>query len=113
MKILQLIEEYNFVRSYEVVSFKKWDTGFYHNIRIDIRDGTCLYAREYVDEQQRNYSYHWQDPGQSLLARWDNSPHHKNIVTFPHHRHTRDDKIIESREITLKEILEYIKESLE
>ncbi len=38
---------------------------------------------------------------------WDNSPHHRNIKTFPHHKHVGD-KIELSHEIKLEEVLIYI-----
>jgi hypothetical protein len=33
------------------------------------------------------YSCHWQRADGSLIRRWDNAPHYREIVTFPHHVH--------------------------
>jgi hypothetical protein len=33
------------------------------------------------------YKYQWQFENGELIARWDNVPHHHEIVTFPHHMH--------------------------
>ncbi|MGZ8218021.1 toxin-antitoxin system TumE family protein [Methylomagnum sp.] len=33
------------------------------------------------------YSFHWQRADGSLVRRWDNAPHHREIATFPHHLH--------------------------
>ncbi|MCD6471556.1 hypothetical protein J7K55_00280 [Candidatus Aerophobetes bacterium] len=45
------------------------------------------------------------------FLKWDNSPHHQHIKTFPHHKHTP--KIEESEEISLEDILKLIEEKLE
>ena len=50
-----------------------------------------MYIKEYVDVNERNYSYHWQDKNQKLILRWDNSPHHKDVLTFPHHKHQNEE----------------------
>jgi hypothetical protein len=67
--------------------------------------------REYVSEIDYLYSYHWQDENGSLRIRWDNSPHHRHITTFPHHKHTTP-KIEESKEIGLEDVLSVIEEKL-
>jgi len=35
-----------------------------------------------------NYSYHWQNKNGKMIIRWDNDPHHKNLKTYPHHKHS-------------------------
>ncbi|WP_456341879.1 toxin-antitoxin system TumE family protein [Thermovibrio sp.] len=39
--------------------------------------------------------------------RWDNAPYHKNIRTYPHHKHIND-KVEESFETTCERILTVI-----
>ncbi len=72
-----------------------------------MKKGDLLYVREYNDEKERKYSFHWQDKQDSLIIRWDNAPHHNNLGTFPHHKHTANG-IEESNEISLEDILRYI-----
>lgn len=36
-----------------------------------------------------NYAYHYQDANNKLIFRYDNAPHHSEISTHPHHKHTR------------------------
>ena len=57
------------------------------------------------------YSFHWQKDN-LLIFRYDNSPHYREIKTFPHHKHIGKDinKVTESNEITLKQVLKEIKE---
>ena len=40
----------------------------------------------------------------NCIFRYDNAPHHRNIATFPHHKHSGED-ILESTEPTLFDVL--------
>jgi len=33
------------------------------------------------------YSYYWLDGLDNLIVGWDNAPHHKDLETFPNHKH--------------------------
>jgi hypothetical protein len=57
------------------------------------------------------YSFHWQDERGNLLSRWDNAPHHKEVTSFPHHRHL-ENGVVSSKQVTLKEVLEIIQEEM-
>ena len=37
------------------------------------------------------YSFHWQAANGTLIRRWDNAPHHREIASFPHHFHDGDE----------------------
>jgi len=54
-------------------------------------DGSRLHFRELVEAQdkviRRMYSYHYQDTDANLIFRYDDTPHHPNLDTFPHHKH--------------------------
>jgi hypothetical protein len=62
-------------------------------IRGDLHfvDGSRLSFRELVDFQARNvrlmYSYHHQAADGSLVFRYDDTPHHRSLAGFPHHKH--------------------------
>lgn len=53
-------------------------------------DGSCLHFKEYLDfeeaEPKRDYSYHY-SRGTQLIFRYDNTPHYRQLPTFPHHVH--------------------------
>lgn len=108
MLILKLIEDADFVASSEILDYKKWDRGFYYKLRIVFKDSSVLCAREYVDELQRDYSFHWQSSKNNIIIRWDNAPHYKDLLTFPHHKHT-EDRVVESRVVSLEDVLAQIK----
>ncbi|MEA3254956.1 MAG: DUF6516 family protein, partial [Candidatus Altiarchaeota archaeon] len=75
-----------------------------------------FYVTEYVvleeEVMKSKYKYHWQDREGNLIARWDNVPHHPGVSTFPHHRHVTE-KVQESGEMGLGEILDLIREERE
>ena len=67
------------------------NNGLFH-YRVHLWDDSFLEIREIVTTQhgypqKRRYSYHYQKAGQTIF-RYDNAPHHPEISTFPHHKHT-------------------------
>ena len=62
-------------------------------IRGDIYfvDGALLHFRHLIDLESSPsrlmYSYHYQRADASLVFRYDDTPHHPEISTFPHHKH--------------------------
>jgi len=52
------------------LDYKKWKDGYYFKLRITLKDNTVLFVKEYADEAERNYSFHWQDAENKLM----NSP---------------------------------------
>jgi hypothetical protein len=54
-------------------------------------DGSRLYFRELVSVEDQvvrfMYSYHYQDASGQLVFRYDDTPHHTEIDSFPHHKH--------------------------
>lgn len=58
--------------------------------------GYTLHLAEYVITEPEppsrlKYRYQLQDVDQLQVARWDNAPHHRDLETFPYHRHDADD----------------------
>lgn len=87
MAILALVKQCPVVVGYDVQEFRHWADGYFFRIKIELSDGSMLFAREYVDPFERNYSFHWQDNSAQLITRWDNAPHHSHLNTYPHHKH--------------------------
>lgn len=80
--------------------------------QIRFTDDSKLHFIEFVNVKERikkyKYSYHYQDQMQNPIFRYDVAPHHKEIKTFPHHKHLRSEKVIEAAEPTLDEVLQEI-----
>jgi hypothetical protein len=109
--ILKWLDTSFIVQAYEVLDFRVFKSGWYYKIRVELTDGSVLHAREYADEKERNYAYHWQDEQYNLRVRWDNAPHHPHLITHPHHRH-EGTQIVSSKEITLQDVLKAIEKRL-
>lgn len=51
--------------------------------------------------------------GGERVFRYDNAPHHPEVLTFPHHKHVgQDDRLAESAQPTLADILTEIEKLL-
>lgn len=60
-----------------------------------------------------NYSYHWQTKDGQLICRWDNTPHHPEIASFPHHIHVnKEDNVQSSIAMDISKLLEILKEKI-
>ncbi|MFH1562738.1 MAG: DUF6516 family protein [Nitrospirota bacterium] len=72
-------------------------------------DGSQLHFREYVDIRiqvlKEDYSYHYQKENR-LIFRYDNAPHHREISSFPHHKHLdSEENVVSTSEPSLVIIL--------
>ncbi len=92
----------------EIVPLKVEDE--YLKIVIRFPDGSTLRVTEEWDRGKLvHYSYFWLTPDNHLKTGWDNSPHHKRLETFPHHKHIGDRRNIQpSFETCLEEVMEIV-----
>lgn len=77
---------------------------------IYFRDGSMLQFREFVEVELTNdrlmYTYHFTDAAGKFVFRYDNTGHHKNIPTYPHHKHEGSEQhIVISAAPVLDEVL--------
>ena len=63
---------------------------------VEVKDMDCL--------AKIKYRYQYMNPQEACIFRYDNAPHHSDLPTFPHHKHTGED-VEESREPTLFDVL--------
>jgi hypothetical protein len=62
--------------------------------RLTLADGSQLEFSEYIQRSPEGqisvvtYSYHWANADGNLIRRWDNTPHHLDLIGSPHHTHT-------------------------
>jgi len=92
----------------EIIPLKIEDE--YMKIVIHLLDGTSLRVTEEWDgDKLVHYSYYWLTPDNQLKIGWDNSPHHRKLETFPHHKHVaRQADRQPSFETCLEEVMEVI-----
>ena len=98
------------IKSFEILDFKSGECFYYLKVMAIIVDGSQLHIKEYNSFDNYIYSYHWQDSEGSMKIRWDNPPHHRNLCTFPDHKHSP--QLEESKEMSLEKVLEEIREIL-
>ncbi len=99
-EIVKAIEDLEIVQKETVSKLKA---------KLRLFDGSILWVREvYVNNLMEAYSYYWLRPDETMIIGWDNAPHHKNVKTYPHHRHVAG-KIMDSDHKDLQEILFFIK----
>jgi len=103
-----------------------WNTEFdeidlqvgYFKGMLDFIDGSTLHFIEFVETYENEevkrlkYKYHWQSERGALIARWDNVPHHRDVSSFPHHKHDKNG-VHPSEPADLKSVLDKIVEGLE
>ncbi len=107
MEIIKSLNASVIIKKYTIQDFRVFKTGFFIKIESELLNNTRLFIKEFSDEFDRKYSYHWQKVNGDLIIRWDNSPHHKEVITFPHHKH-EGEKIMPNYDITIDDILNYI-----
>jgi len=57
------------------------------------------------------YRYHFQDEGNKLVFRYDNTPHFPGLKTFPSHKHVPDD-VIPANRPSVRDVLNEVNEAL-
>ncbi|MFC1496189.1 DUF6516 family protein [Candidatus Margulisiibacteriota bacterium] len=87
------------------------NVGYFSGL-INLVDGSNLHISEFVEISGKEikrpkYRYHWQKSNPSVIARWDNAPHYKNLKSSPDHLH-KDDKVIDSEKKDLFKVLSEI-----
>ena len=82
---------------------------------ISFMDGSVLFFIEFInvkeiEAERYKYSYHYQDKTGKFIFRYDMAPHHKEIKTFPHHKHLKSEKIMEAADSDLIKVLDEIED---
>jgi len=79
---------------------------------IYFSDHSVLYFVEFVNVKEKaeryKYSYHYQNKDGKVIFRYDMAPHHREVKTFPHHKHVNSEKVINSLAPSLVKILDEI-----
>ena len=81
---------------------------------LTFTDESVLYFIEFVNVKEAphsyKYSYHYQDKDLNLIFRYDMAPHHKEIPSYPHHKHTSPEAVIASSAPDVAIVLDEIDE---
>ena len=85
-KILKFVEKSLLVQDFKIHDFNTGTEFAYIKLEILLKNSSKVDIREFVNAKQGKYSFHW-IVDTRIEIRWDNSPHHKSIRTYPHHIH--------------------------
>lgn len=75
--------------------------------RIAFSNGTILEFVESITPERLKYRYQFMNADGTVIFRYDNAPHHRNLATFPHHKHVGEN-VIEREEPTLRVVIDEI-----
>lgn len=101
------------VVSFRILRSRMRDRDGYLRVRCVLANDDLFEFSEYVVLSGENiqivdYSFQWQN-SVSLIRRWDNTPHHAQISTFPAHVHIgTDGNVQESPPMNFGRVLEII-----
>lgn len=77
------------------------------NGKIVLFNDTILEFTESINPVRYRYRYQYMTKDRDLIFRYDNVPHHRQLATFPHHKHYPD-RVVESEPVELQHIIEEI-----
>ncbi len=77
------------------------------NGTITFYNDTVLEFTEAVTPDRRRYRYQYMQSDGRLIFRYDNVPHHRQLATFPHHKHDGE-TVIESDPVELRIVVEEV-----
>lgn len=75
-------------------------------------DESVLHFIEFVNVKESvevyKYSYHYQTQNGKLIFRYDMAPHHREVVTFPYHKHIHSNNVMAASAPALAQVLDEI-----
>lgn len=109
----RIVEEYrDIVAGVDTLDISQEEQITKTKAKLRLFDGTVLRIREIrLGGRLEAYSYYWLRADETIIIGWDNAPHHKEVPTFPHHRHT-ETRIEPSQEANLRDVLKFIRHFL-
>jgi hypothetical protein len=112
-KIRELVKEFSdIVESIKSIEFTEEERVSKIKAKLRLVDATVLWIREIeVYGSIVAYSYYWLRPGGSTIVGWDNAPHHKEVQTFPHHKHIGKN-IEPSEQRDVRKVMKFIRDFL-
>ena len=111
-----IAEHINLVESSLIKDKRSTHIGIIEGV-LSFRNDSVLNFIEFVNVKEAvliyKYSYHYQDPHGKLIFRYDMAPHHREVDTFPHHKHILPNKVVSSSPPDLAQVLDEIDDIIE
>mgnify|MGYP006302529059 CR=1 FL=1 len=86
-------------------------------IRIRFQNNELLELNEAVIAETEktlthlSYRYHLQDKNNQLIFRYDNTPHHPSIKSFPHHKHRPDEVLAVYQKPSITDVIAEVRKT--
>lgn len=113
IQLESLINSFSIISAYNLTIDRKTEDIAFISGSIEFRDGSVLDFKEFCESTEQGiekykYAYNYRVHS-DVLFRYDNAPdpNAKGLKTFPNHKHLKD-KIIESKQVDLKDVVEEI-----
>jgi hypothetical protein len=107
LEIVQLLKDSELFLDIKVLELIDEEQVKVIKIKAEVSDGAVLYIHEIYRPDSHKYSYHWQEGDGQIIKRWDNSPHWKNMSTFPYHKHIGDE-VFPCPKISIPDVIDEI-----
>jgi len=113
-EIESIIHSFSIVANYNLNIDRKTEDIAFLSGKIFFRDGSVLDFKKFLESTEtgfNKYKYGYNYRIDSLvLFRYDNAsdPKARRLTSFPHHKHTKNGAIIESKQMQLSEVFEEI-----
>lgn len=78
---------------------------FFDNSLLEISDAVLIKEEVFI---WLSYRYHYQKAKGSIIFRYDNTPHHHELKTYPDHKHIGD-FVVEAVRPNIEEVLDEVK----
>ncbi len=108
------------VAEYQIVKERVTATDGYLRVRAALTNSDYLEMAECFERtatgiQTVDYHHQWMDTAKSQLhRRWDNTPHHPELPSFPHHIHVESDgNVVAGQSTSICQILDVLEELLQ
>jgi hypothetical protein len=107
------VHSFKIITSYNLNIDRKSEDIAFISGKVEFRDGSLLDLKEFIESNEfgiikYKYGYNYRIASE-IIFRYDNAPDPsaKILKTFPHHKHIKN-KVVESKEMDLSEILNEI-----
>jgi hypothetical protein len=118
LELQNLLQSSTVIRTVDVeYELKSRTIGVIHGT-VGMIDGSTLHFLELIVIQgakivRQKYRFQFMDRSGKMIFRYDNAPHHPEVETHPHHKHTKgEERPRPSKEIGLPEVLAEIDQLL-
>ncbi|MCX6064145.1 MAG: DUF6516 family protein [Chloroflexi bacterium] len=108
----------SFVADFKIIKQVDRSKNGHVRARVTFTDDSRLEFSEFIEQnaneeiQVVTYSYHWVDQNETLLARWDNTPHFPKLENFPHHVHKNTGDVVPGQPVDIFGVLAEIEKTV-